>query len=92
MHGEAPASRAFGRRGDVVGRKMLGECWEEWPPDETSRVPFGRDGSRLRRSPTGAAALVALVVRYARGTRREALTMLALYVVAAHGYGLSGDR
>jgi hypothetical protein len=36
-------------------------------------------------------ALVALVVWYATGTRREALTMLALCVVVAHGSGLSGD-
>jgi hypothetical protein len=26
------------------------------------------------------------------GTRRKALLMLALYVVVARGYGLSGDR
>jgi Ca2+:H+ antiporter len=40
----------------------------------------------------GAAALVALVVWDAKGTRREALTMLALYALVVIGYGFSGDR
>jgi Ca2+:H+ antiporter len=40
----------------------------------------------------GAAVFVAAVVWDAKGTRREALTMLALYVAVAIGYGFSGDR
>jgi Ca2+:H+ antiporter len=40
----------------------------------------------------GAAVFVAVVVWDSKGTRREALLMLALYVAIAIGYGLSGDR
>ena len=40
----------------------------------------------------GAAALVALIVRDAKGTRTEGILMLVAYAAIVIGYGLSGDR
>ena len=40
----------------------------------------------------GAAAFVALVVRDAKGTRREGILMLVVYAAVVIAYGFSGDR